>query len=433
MKYKNLRGWIVLILIVSSIIAFSATPYTPIHSIYNESDLGASLLKESLDKFDYNISRMLISPIILNTQKDIEVIVIIGSDRKYTSAEINAYEKFVNDGGMLFIFEDFGPAKQIASKMGVTFMPGMLRDIYEPFHINRPSQMFVQDILITQLVEGMGQLALLASEAVAIIDLVGFSTGQSIPILMTFPSTFIDINNNNVMEAGDLLSPIGFPLGLFKFVGNGTLIVVGDSSIPLNQYWQKTVPFGDGEILLANAFWTLVVMTTLMNTYGKTSIVFDESHQEMSLTSATGIFNILAGTWVGLWNTIEVTVLLSMVTLGYTYNKVKSKNKKRFRRNREINLQRQDNDLFISHPSSAEKAISEQYLLYKVMDDRFIQIANANLIKKIRSTGKADDFLEELRIKYDIQHLNEAMTFDKLLQIHNELREYVEENTQKWL
>lgn len=434
MKYRNVRSWLLLLIIASSIFAISATPYAPAHSIYNESDQGTSSLRSEMEKFDLNISRMLISPIILNTENNIDVVIIIGSERKYTSAEIDAYEAFVKRGGLLFIFEDFGPAKQIASRMGITYLPGRLRDLYPPIHVNRPSQMFIRDILISQVVE-TGELALLANDAVSLIDFDGLLKGTSIPILMTYPSTFVDTNDNNVLESVDIYSPIGLPLGFMKIIGEGMLFVVGDSSIPQNQYWQKTIRVDDNDIILANAFWTLVVLTTLINTYGKSQVVFDESHQAIVLNSAAGLFNLLAGTWVGIWNTIEVTAILTVFTIGFARRRVKMKKQgsRRFQRIRDTNIQKRENDSLLTNPSSAEKAIAEQYLLYNVMDDKFIQVANTDLVNKIIAIKKGEDFINHLKTEYGILNFEEVQRMETLFEIHNRLRNFVQENADKWL
>ncbi|MCY3411105.1 MAG: hypothetical protein INQ03_05635 [Candidatus Heimdallarchaeota archaeon] len=433
MNYKHLQGWFVLILILGSILAFSATPYQPKYSIYNEGELGASSLRAGLEDLSFNISRLLISPIILNTEHDIEVMVIIGSERRYTSAEVDAYEQFVDQGGMLFIFEDFGPAKQIANRMGITFMPGILRETQTELQVNRPTQIFVQDLIISQFLVDTGFPPLLVSEAAALLDIIGMAQGITLPLLLTFPTAFLDTDNDNTMELTDLRSPIGFPIGLMKFYGNGTLIVVGDSSLPLNRYWQRSITLLDQEYTLTNALWTLLLMSTLINSYGKGSIVFDESHQDISLVSAAGIFNLLAGTWVGLWNTIEVTIVLMLVTIGFTSSRIRSKfTKNRFKRKRESNIKTTNPDI-ISNPSYAEKAISEQYILYNVMKENFIQIANSNLIQKLRDTNKADAFLEEMKHKYQVEDLTQPMIFDQLLSLHTDLRLFVDENLNKWL
>lgn len=435
MNYKHLQGWMILVLIGGSVLAFSSTPYHPKHSIYNEGELGASELRKGLESFNISISRLLISPIILNASDDIEVIIIIGSERKYSSAEVNAYEGFVNRGGILFIFEDFGPAKKIANKMGIIFLPGILRETSEELQINRPTQFFVQDLLISQFLEGTSLPPLLVSEAVSPVDVIGFIDGSTLPILMTYPTAFLDVNNNNVMETTDLRSPLGMPVGLIKLYGNGTLLVIGDAGLPLNRYWQKTVTLQGQEFVLTNAIWTILIISVLMNTYGKSAIVFDESHQEVILNSAAGIFNLLAGTWVSIWNTIEVTLILVLVTAGFTSSRVRSKLKLRYRfkRKRDTNIKLVEDQTFVSNPSHAEGAIAQQFILFQVMEDNFIQVANSNLIGKIKSTGKADLFLEEIRQKYGISDLSHPMPFDKLLSLHNDLRMYVDENSPKWL
>jgi len=433
------KSWSIIGLILISLFAVSNISYSPPFSILNEGELGSSEFKNSLIDSNFNISRIVYSPIILTADDSVEMVIIVGSERKYTQAEISAYNQFVENGGILVVFEDFGPARAIPENFGIEYFPGTLKESFEPLMVNRPSQFFIQDLLFTALIqdEDFYFPPLLVSEAAAMIDPIGFLRGETIPLLASFPSSFVDTNNNNAIDGVDIVSPLGFPLGLMKFfIGeqNGTLITFGDSSMGLNRYWERTVSFDGTPYALPNALWISLFIGTMARAFGVDRILFDESHLEPSFTSATGILNLLLGTYVGLINTIGVTATLVFITIGFSSNRFRKRfdKVKDFSRRRDKNLILNTGEAFISNPTLSEKLISEQYILYQIMGDNFIHTANSDVINKLRKMGKSEYFLEALERKYG-GSLNRAMKADKLMELHMDLREYVDKNTSKWI
>ncbi|MCH8906808.1 MAG: hypothetical protein IH840_06940 [Candidatus Heimdallarchaeota archaeon] len=240
---KKTQTWLLLVILVGSLISFTSLPYAPEFSIYNSNWNGTSQLRLGLQiEFGLTSSRILISPIILNSDVDYPTIVIIGSERKYTNVELSAYSKYVRQGGHLVIFEDYGPARRIAQQMGIQFIRGMIRETQESFYINRPSQILIQDIFGSYLL-GIKISPLIGSEVVGLLDLLGMEEGITVPILVSFNSSFADLNNNKKMDAGDIATCCGFPVGLHKRLENGTITVIGDSAIPLNVYANIPVTF----------------------------------------------------------------------------------------------------------------------------------------------------------------------------------------------
>ncbi|MHA2171869.1 MAG: DUF4350 domain-containing protein [Candidatus Kariarchaeaceae archaeon] len=424
--------------------AFSATPYTPKHSIYNSGWNGASQFREGVEGIlNISTSRFLVSPIILKSDADIEFVIIIGSERKYSDSEIQAYYDFVLDGGTLILFEDFGPARVIAEEMGITFLPGTIKERSSSLYINRPSQLFVQDVITTLITDQIVIGPLLVSEAVGVMDLgllIGITTGKIIPLLATFPSAFLDKNNNNEVDREDTVSEFGFPLGLYKRVGenNGSLVVIGDASLPLNQYWNREIVLDADEAgdiqfyLLPNAIWSLFLIAFMSQVSNVTSIVFDESHQAIALSSAGGVFNLFAGTWVGLINTAIFSFTIITLTSLFSIIRLRKGIRQRMRRDRGTTTRIQSlPPQFISHPSSAERSISEQFILYQMMGDNFIHVANSHLINQLRTISKGEELLLELQNTYG--DLNKPRTLDELLEIHNHLRDYIDNEKKKWI
>ena len=433
-NFTNLKAFVLITIILIALVTFSSNPYQPNYSIYNEDDLGASKLRESLEYLDYNISRILLSPIILSANNKIKMIIIIGSERAYSSAEIDIYEKFVNEGGALIIFEDFGPARKVAERFEISFLPGMLKETQDALIVNRPSQFFIQELLVNQLIEEITLPPLMVSEAASVIDFNGFLRGETIPLLLSYPSAFIDVNDNDILDRSDLHIPVGTPLGLFKEVGNGTLVVISDASIPLNQYWLREATIGDQKFTISNAIWSTILISMIAGIAGTGNIVFDESHQAVSVFSAAGVINLMTGTWISLINTISTTFILGFATFLFTSNRVRRDvlRRQNFRRWRKQHVTTANGEAFISNPTLEERSISEQYILFNIMKDNFVQTANTDLINKIKATKKGDEFLNHMEKIYGGK-LDRPLELHILIRIHNELREFVGSELTKWL
>ncbi|MHA2249889.1 MAG: DUF4350 domain-containing protein [Candidatus Kariarchaeaceae archaeon] len=451
MNNRQIQAWLILIIVFAAILTFSAIPYTPKHSIYNESWNGASKMRNALETMNVSTSRFLVSPLILKANRDVKLVVVIGSERSYTQAEKDAYFDFVVDGGTLILFEDFGPGKELVEKMGITFFKGTLKERNPYYYINRPSQLLVQDIfmsyLLSLVIPDFTLAPLIVSEATGVFDLSGIARGETIPLVVTYPElppfygqSFIDTNDNNILDEPDIRNEIGIPLALWKRYPskNGSVIVIGDSSIPLNQYWGLDIALNAPELdeieifPVANAFWTLTTILLMMQYSGAQSVVFDESHQAIAISSAAGIFNLVAGTWVGLINTsiATLTILFAVFTFSFVRLRKNIRGRFRLRRRAQIKGIRSD-DQFISHPSMAERSISEQYILYQVMGDNFLHVANAHLISKLKMIGKADTFLKTMEKQYG--DLSNPNSLETLLEIHEKLRIHVDEQKSKWI
>lgn len=429
MNSTQLKGWLVILLILFTFGAFSSRDYNPKHSIYNEGKYGTSYLRENLENDGLDISRLLISPFGISSNQNISFMVIIGSERAYTPAEVNSYRRFVQNGGNLIIFEDFGQARKIASAMGITYFDGMLRETNNNITINRPTQFLIRDYT-AQLLGIDAQILLMVSEAAGISDIAGLSRGTTIPLLMTSPSTYIDKDNDNVIDRGDTQIPgIGVPVGLFKQVGKGFLAVISDASIPLNIHKGRTIEVQNINYQVPNLYWSTLFIETFANLANSTSVVFDESHQEIIYYSSSGLLNLLASTWVGIFNSPTIILglagiitIFAIMTNRDLYSKIINK----VRRTRKSRITANE---FVSNPTLSERGLSEQYILYKRLGDGFIHVANLELFNSIKNTGKASEFIEKLEGKYGSLEQNRPLT--ELLQIHNEMRAYVDQVLKK--
>lgn len=439
MDQKRIQAWLLLFIIIGSALTFTFIPYTPAHSIYNEDWDGASRFRESIESnWNYTTSRILVSPIILESPNNISIMIIIGSERKYSDAEKQAYVDFVENGGSLIIFEDFGPSKYIAKRFGISYMEGKIKEYNWGLYKNRPSQFLIRDIL-GSIIFPKSNLTLMGTDVAAVIDWNGLLEGLTLPLLASYPSAFLDTNDNDIIDGEDWSFKNGIYIGLFKRIGNGTVTVIGDSSIPLNVYWERKVEMINPtthrveQFILANAFWCTMLVGFIAGFTNSTNVVFDESHQAIAVTSAAGLLNLVAGTWVGLIHTPAVLLTILTLTMFFTGISLRSRFKARISSRRRgpksvVNI----NEGLISHPNLAERMISEQYILYQVMGHNFIHVANSNLVNKLEKTGKAEEFLKQIREVYG-QDLKSTNLFPRLLDLHLKLQKFVEVNKNRLL
>jgi hypothetical protein len=184
---------------------------------------------------------------------------------------------------------------------------------------------------------------------------------------------------------------------------------------------------------LSNAFWSTVLVGYIAGLTNSTNIVFDESHQAISITSAAGLLNLVAGTWVGLINTSIIALGILTLALVFTGINSRSRIKSRIvsRRRRRL-MKANGEEVLISHPTLVERMISEQFILYQVMGENYLHVANSNLIKKLQETGKTDQFLKEIEEEYG-QDLKSPNSFQQLLDLHVKLQKFIEDNKNRLL
>ncbi len=422
---KYIKFIMLSVIILSASFSLISIPYNPKYSIYNKGDLGTSKYRQSLEKQNFEVLRFLLSPIILHNYDNSNLVVIVGSERKYTQIEIDSYVDFVSRGNSLIVFEDYGPARDIVKAFGFNYIPGKIKETYPTLMINRPTQFLVRDTFFTQIV-GYQIPPLIVSDVAPIIDTGSFIDGNAgIPLLLTYPTAFLDVNDNNIMESLDLFSPIGFPLAYMKMVGNGTFTVVGDVSIPLNEYWNRKIL---GNYTSSNAIW-VTLFTYFMAKYTNSShIIFDESHQEIKLTSLAGIINYITGTWVGLINSIGISIFIAIITFTHvSLNKNKKSKYKKSKRWRDQYIS--DTTQLVSHPTREERVLSELYILYQVMGSNMLYPVIKETANKLRSYD--EKFVDQLIAEYG--DLNDPRSFEDLMFIYKKMVEYINTTIKKSL
>ncbi|MFW9917641.1 MAG: DUF4350 domain-containing protein [Candidatus Thorarchaeota archaeon] len=98
---------------------------------------GTSEFRNSLRE-DYEIKQILTSPTALNENMEPALLLIMGTERAYSIAEIRAIEFFLLRGGSLLICDDFGPGRDVASHFGVNYRSGKLLETLETKYERNP-------------------------------------------------------------------------------------------------------------------------------------------------------------------------------------------------------------------------------------------------------------------------------------------------------
>lgn len=430
---KNQRKLIAGSLILLLLLAFSlvtTSVYAPPHSIMREGDLGASLFREGIQDFlGYSVSRFIISPVYLQDKKDVKLLVLIGAERKYTAAELSAYHDFVDNGGVLVIFEDFGNAREVAGLFGISYLDGVIRETNPFLFTNSPDKPMIFEQFISSQLGDFAINPIQLNRATAVVDFLGFLEGTAFPILFTDAnsSAFLDVDDDNIIDSNDKISPL--PLGILKLFGNGLVAAFGDASIPLNLFWQKTGKIGETEFVYGNAIYALLLIAYLASIVGTTHVYFDETHLQPQFTSLVGLTSWIISAWIGLSYGFGLTFGLTLIALAIGLNRIVAyrrrgqKEKKSTKENAPVN--------YVSNPTRAERLISEFYILYEYMGDRLLHTANLALLKKIEETTGDYEIRNYLIDKYGPLEL--VSSVETLWEINREINEFIIQNTKRWL
>ncbi|RMG19680.1 MAG: hypothetical protein D6732_29555 [Methanobacteriota archaeon] len=427
---RILAGGLILILLIA-LTFISASPYAPNHSILRQDDLGASRFKNDLQSFlNFTVSRIVISPLYLRENKDVKLMVLIGAERKYTTAELAAYHDFVNNGGILVIFEDYGNAREVAGTFGLTYMDGVLRETNPFLFTNSPDKPLVFERFISSQLGDFAINPIQLNRATAVVDIIGFLDGTAYPILFTDKnsSAFLDLDDDNLIDSSDKVSPL--PIGVLKLFGEGIVVAFGDASLPLNLYWQQKGRIGDVEFILGNAIFVLLLIGYLASIVGTTHVYFDETHLQPQFNSFLGLTSWFISVWIGLSSGQGLTYGLGIIALAVGLNRYSQYRRKRKLAIKDGRVEKVQIN-YISNPTRAERLISEFYILYQYMGDRILHTANQSLLKKIEENAGDFTFRKYLEQKYG--RLSAIKSVETLWKINHEINEYISQNIRKWL
>jgi len=131
----------------------------------------------------------------------------------YSTAEINAYTNYVQNGGRLLLLADHSANDALASSFGLQF-EGITR-----------GENKLNNYVAHPITQGVGELSYIAGSALTSYP----GTAQIIGQLSNL--SYLDLNNNSIQDPGELSGPD--VLGLMDF-GNGRIVFCGDTNM-----WQS--------------------------------------------------------------------------------------------------------------------------------------------------------------------------------------------------
>lgn len=188
-------------------------------------------------------------------------LVILGPEITFDDEDIAYIHRFLEQGGKLLLGDDFGSGNSLLRGLEQTdslFQPYPVLDL--SFDKN-PQFGVAYDIKGHEITRGVAHLLLNKPAAIR--------PGEGADALVySSRASWLDENLDGQM---DLTEPRGpFPLLTVESYGNGTLILLSDPSILINSMLDQR----NNDILARNLFSFLV--------RGRTSILFSESHQDIS-------------------------------------------------------------------------------------------------------------------------------------------------------
>ncbi len=424
---KRIILFIIPIILFLSLLVFrSHIAYIPQRSILDKGEYG-------LSEYSKGVSEWLKSPVQRSvissfsaTQKAInQTIVIDGGNRQFTPSEVRSYVEFVEKGGGLIVFEDFGPARAIVNAFGISYLPGVIRETNPALYTNSPDKPIIFEQVFSRILKGYSINPLQLNRANAVIDLEGFSRGTTFPILLSNSSTtYLDINDDNKIQSSE---PVGrpLPLGLLKIVKKGFFVVIADSTFPLNFNWNRKISISNQSFIPGNGAYSLVLTAYMMALTHSKLLIFDESHLSIDPTSFTGFTSWIVGALIGIIYSPELIFLISLLVIIIITNQIRFIFKKKTQ-------EPSSRVSFISKPTRSEKTLSEVFLLEKVMKVGILPTVCIYFYEQIKSIeGNAEidrRIFEELNKSiYDLE------TEKEFWQLNELLRNYVSENKKKWV
>jgi len=144
---------------------------------------------------------------------------IIGPSKNFSQQEAAAVKSFLARGGVVVIMDDFGTANQLLMLLGVnaSFSGKLLLDPL--LNIRHPA--------LPVSYWGGKRIALDYATTLNLTDQQGARV-----IATSSPFSYLDLNLNNHYDKGEPTGP--FPVAVELNYGSGRLILVSDSSLPIN-------------------------------------------------------------------------------------------------------------------------------------------------------------------------------------------------------
>ena len=150
----------------------------------------------------------------------------------FTNEEVNALEKWVNNGGRLFLLADHMPfpaaAETLAAKFGFVFHNAFNVDIVNPAYFWKSNGSIVESVIttgrdstevISRIPKTEGQAFEIPEDATSILKFYGTS-------LLLYPEKNWHFDKNTPIKRAE-----GMSQGAFKKHGKGRIVVFGEASL----------------------------------------------------------------------------------------------------------------------------------------------------------------------------------------------------------
>lgn len=157
-------------------------------------------------------------------EPDGTVAFVVAPDDPYTGEDAERLRTFVEGGGTLVVFENFGEGgNAVMSEVGADarFHGDLLRD--EQNHFRGPPMPIADNVTDHELTSGVSQLTLNYATAV--------EPGEATVLVRTSGVTYLGEEETDLSEANDLAS---YPVATVENASAGTVVAVGDPSITIN-------------------------------------------------------------------------------------------------------------------------------------------------------------------------------------------------------
>ncbi|WP_312907562.1 DUF4350 domain-containing protein [Natronosalvus caseinilyticus] len=177
---------------------------------------------------------------------------VIAPDEPYSSEDATRVRTFVENGGTLVVFENFGePGNALLNDVGAEARVDgrLLRD--ERYHYRGPPMPIATEVANHTVTRGVDQLTLNYATAI--------DPGNATVLVTTSNYTYLGDEETDLEEVEDLQA---YPVATTENVSNGSVVVVGDPSLTINTMFDQP----DNAAFLTNLY------------AGHDRVLFDISH-----------------------------------------------------------------------------------------------------------------------------------------------------------
>lgn len=203
---------------------------------------GGSYFAEALRRSGFSVATLSTKPIIYEKLQRYDVLIILSSGDYYSDSEIDAIERFVKNGGGLFLAvelsgDDYFGTNAIAKKFGVSFAKGgWISDA--TYHYGTGEKYRdtpkISDIKSHKITKGVSSFYLARGTYIKYIgttNVLAYSDNDA------WFDKFRDDWGNNEKESDEISGP--FPVLSEMGYGNGGIVFIGDSGLFINDWIDK--------------------------------------------------------------------------------------------------------------------------------------------------------------------------------------------------